>query len=182
MGCPQGGAWYTPLHLHRLGTVQASVTCPGCIGIPPGLGAWCGAWGVGRGVLLFPRIYAHACHPPPRPAGVAWGCVVCAGCAWCGVRCAGVAWCVPVYMHTLVTPPRRGGGVAGCAVCGVGLSWGVPVYMHTAVTPPPGKGHKKERGGPVAAPPLWGCAYFWLLFMPPRLRMVASVSAISSGV
>ena len=162
--------------------------CPGKCNLPglhwytAGVGRV--VWRVGRGAgcAFVPPYICTRLSPPPRPAGVAWGCVVCAGCAWCGVRCAGVAWCVPVYMHTLVTPPRRGGGVAGCAVCGVGLSGGVPVYMHTAVTPPPGKGHKKERGGPVAAPPLWGCAYFWLLFMPPRLRMVASVSAISSGV
>ena len=140
--------------------------------------------GCGAGCAFVPRIYAHACHPPPALRGCV-GCVVCAGCAWCGVRCAGVAWCVPVYMHTAVTPPPplwRCGGVCGVR-CGLswGVPWGVPVYMHTAVTPP-GKGHKKSGAARVAAPPLWGCVYFWFLFMPPRFRMVASVSAISSGV
>ena len=140
--------------------------------------------GCGAGCAFVPRIYAHACHPPPALRGCV-GCVVCAGCAWCGVRCGGVAWCVPVYMHTAVTPPRRCGVVAGCAVCGVGcrgVCRGVSPYICTRLSPPPGKGHKKSGAARVAAPPLWGCVYFWFLFMPPRFRMVASVSAISSGV
>ena len=140
--------------------------------------------GCGAGCAFVPRIYAHACHPP-RPCGVAWG-VSCAR----GVR--GVVCGVPglrgvsLYTCTRLSPPPplwRCGGVCGVR-CGLswGVPWGVPVYMHTAVTPPPGKGHKKSGAARVAAPPLWGCVYFWFLFMPPRFRMVASVSAISSGV
>lgn len=158
--------------------------CPGKCNLPglhwytAGVGRVVWRVGCGAGCAFVPRIYAHACHPPPARRGCV-GCVVCAGCAWCGVRCAGVAWCVPVYMHTLVTPPVvavwRG---VRCAVWGCrGLSWGVPVYI-----PPREKGHKKSGAARVAAPPLWGCVHFWFLFMPPRLRRVARVSAISSGV
>ena len=159
--------------------------CPGKCNSPglhwytAGVGRVVWRVGCGAGCAFVPRIYAHACHPP-RPAGVAWGCVVCAGCAWCGVRCAGVAWCVPVYMHTAVTPPRCGGVWRGCRVrCGAVVGC-CRIYAH-GCHPPPEKGIKRA-GRPCCRPAFVGCAYFWLLFMPPRLRMVASVSAISSGV
>ena len=96
-----------------------------------------------------------------------------------GAVCVGMPWCrgacVPhIHAHAPgCHPPLRGGRCRGA----VGLA--SHTYMHRAVTPP--LGDAKKRGGMVAAPP--GCmVHFWFLFIPPRLRMVARVSAMSSGV
>ena len=137
--------------------------------------------GCGAGCAFVPRIYAHACHPPPPgPPGLRGG-VSCAR----GVR--GVVCGVPVlrgvslYICTRLSPPPPVvGGVAGLPCAGWGWR-GVWPYICTRRTPPPGKGIKRA-GRPCCRPAFVGCAYFWLLFMPPRLRMVTSVSAISSGV
>lgn len=174
MGCPQGGALYTPLHFHGLGTVQASVTHQGCICI---LSGCCGVCRVGC-VLLFP-VYMHTLVTPPARRGCV-GCGVCR--VWgCRVGCGGAGLRgVSLYICTRLSPPPLWGGV-WCAVCrvGRGVPWGLP-YTCTRLSPPR-KGHKKS-GAAMLPPRLCGVCHFWLLFMPPRLRMVSSVSAISSGV
>ena len=141
--------------------------------------------GCGAGCAFVPRIYAHACHPPPGPAGLRGVCRVRGVCVvWCAV-CRGCVVCPCIHAHGCHPPPAvvalwRGVRCAVWAV--VGCAVGCPrIYAH-GCHPPPGKGHKKSGAARVAAPPLWGCVYFWFLFMPPRFRMVASVSAISSGV
>ena len=133
--------------------------CPGKCNSPglhwytAGVGRVVWRVGCGAGCAFVPRIYAHACHPPPGPPGLRGG-VSCAR----GVR--GVVCGVPVlrgvslYICTRLSPPPLWWGVAGlpCAVWGCR---GVLPYICTRLSPPPEKGIK-ERGGPVAAPPLWG--------------------------
>ena len=144
---------------------------------------WGWARGVARGVwggvcFCSPYICTRL-SPPPARRGCVGVCRVRGVCVvWCAVcRCCVVCPCI--YAHGCHPPPLWW-GVAGlpCAVWGCR---GVLPYICTRLSPPPEKGIKRA-GRPCCRPAFVGCAYFWLLFMPPRLRMVASVSAISSGV
>ena len=158
--------------------------CPGKCNSPglhwytAGVGRVVWRVGCGAGCAFVPRIYAHACHPPAR-RGCVGVCRVRGVCVvWCAV-CRGCVVCPCIHAHGCHPPPAV---VAGCGGvwCAVWCCRRVLPYICTRLSPPPEKGIKRA-GRPCCRPAFVGCAYFWLLFMPPRLRMVASVSAISSG-
>lgn len=144
---------------------------------------WGWARGVARGVwggVCFCSPYICTRLSPPGPPGLRGGVSCARGVRGVVCRVSGLRG-VSLYTCTrLSPPPPLWRGVAGCGVpCGAVVGC-CRIYAH-GCHPPPEKGIKRA-GRPCCRPAFVGCAYFWLLFMPPRLRMVASVSAISSGV